>query len=253
MNVDFIIVGQGIAGTCFAFELLKNKKTFIIIDEYRSNTSSRVALGIYNPLVLKWFTKPWNIDNQLTYFYHFYNQINKFLNHNFFYDIGIYKFLHTPYEQNNWLTKQTSVNRSQYMSPKLFSISNKQKYINDTQNKLSQNKNEYENIIVKDFSKKTSASPKVRKFARELGVNINKVPGSERQGRVTESDVKLFVATKSDKSFEDQNTTEKKIELEYSHSDFGEVDIKDIPRVKKLSSKYLMNSWSKIPHVTNHD
>ena len=113
--------------------------------------------------------------------------------------------------------------------------------------------NEYENIIVKDFSAKASASPKVRKFARELGVNINKIPGSERQGRVTESDVKLFVATKSYKSFKDQNTTEQKIELEYSHSDFGEVDIKDIPRVKKLSSKYLMNSWAKIPHVTNHD
>jgi pyruvate dehydrogenase E2 component (dihydrolipoamide acetyltransferase) len=94
--------------------------------------------------------------------------------------------------------------------------------------------NESENIIVKDFSAKASASPKVRKFARELGVNINKIPGSERQGRVTESDVKLFVATKSYKSFKDQNTTEQKIELEYSHSDFGEVDIKDIPRVKKL-------------------
>ena len=65
--------------------------------------------------------------------------------------------------------------------------------------------------------------------------------------------MKLFVATKSNKNFKDQNTTEKKIELEYSHSDFGEVDIKDIPRVKKLSSKYLMNSWTKIPHVTNHD
>ena len=113
--------------------------------------------------------------------------------------------------------------------------------------------NETKNIIIKDFSAKASASPKVRKFARELGVNINKVPGSERQGRVTESDVKLFVATKSNKNFKDQNTTEKKIELEYSHSDFGEVDIKDIPRVKKLSSKYLMNSWTKIPHVTNHD
>ena len=65
--------------------------------------------------------------------------------------------------------------------------------------------------------------------------------------------MKLFVATKSDKSLKDQNTTEQKIEQEYSHSEFGEVDIKDIPRVKKLSSKYLMNSWSKIPHVTNHD
>ncbi len=107
--------------------------------------------------------------------------------------------------------------------------------------------------IIKDASTKISASPKVRKFARELGIDINKVSGSERQGRVTESDVKLFVATKSNKIFKNQNTTDQKIEQEYSHSEFGEVEIKDIPRVKKLSSKYLMNSWSKIPHVTNHD
>ena len=124
---------------------------------------------------------------------------------------------------------------------------------------IEQKKNEIrrsqssKNIIIRDFSAKTSASPKVRKFARELGIDINKVSGSERQGRVTESDVKLFVASKSVKSFKDQNTTERKIEQEYSHSEFGEVDIKDIPRVKKLSSKYLMNSWTKIPHVTNHD
>ena len=42
-----------------------------------------------------------------------------------------------------------------------------------------------------------SASPKVRKFARELGVNINEILGSEREGRVTENDVKLFVSKKS--------------------------------------------------------
>ena len=121
------------------------------------------------------------------------------------------------------------------------------------------NKNEvikekgFENIIIRDFSAKASASPKVRKFARELGIDINEVSGSERQGRVTESDVKLFVANKSHKSIKDRNTTEQKVKQEYSHSEFGEVDIKDIPRVKKLSSKYLMNSWTKIPHVTNHD
>ena len=44
-----------------------------------------------------------------------------------------------------------------------------------------------------------------------------------------------------------------KIKNEFEHSDFGEIEIKDIPRVKKLSSKYLTNSWTTIPHVTNHD
>ena len=97
------------------------------------------------------------------------------------------------------------------------------------------------------------ASPKVRKFARELGVDINQVSGSERGGRVIENDVKLFVASKSNNLVNYENKDNKNIKQEYLHSEFGEVEIKDIPRVKKLSSKYLMNSWTNIPHVTNHD
>ena len=99
----------------------------------------------------------------------------------------------------------------------------------------------------------SSATPKVRKFARELGVDINQVKGSERKGRVLESDVKLFVASKANKLVKNENKDNEKIKQEFSHSEFGEVEIKDIPRIKKLSSKYLMNSWTNIPHVTNHD
>ena len=99
----------------------------------------------------------------------------------------------------------------------------------------------------------SSASPKVRKFARELGVDIRQVTGSERKGRVIESDIKLFVASKSNNPINNENKNKDKIKQEYLHSDFGEVEIKDIPRIKKLSSKYLMNSWTNIPHVTNHD
>ncbi len=113
--------------------------------------------------------------------------------------------------------------------------------------------NRSKNIIVTDFSKKTAASPKVRKFARELGVDISKVEGSERLGRVTESDVKSFVAKKSPRNIEKASKKDEIKELEYSHSEFGQIELKDIPRVKRLSSKYLMNSWTNIPHVTNHD
>ena len=99
----------------------------------------------------------------------------------------------------------------------------------------------------------SSASPKARKFARELGVDINQIKGSERKGRVIENDIKLFVASKSNNLNNNENKNNEKIRQEYQHSEFGEVEIKEIPRVKKLSSKYLMNSWTNIPHVTNHD
>ncbi len=125
MKFDFIIIGQGIAGTCFAFELLSQNKTFIIVDSpVKENMSSRVALGIYNPLVLKWFTKVWNIENQLDCFYDFYDRINNFFNDSFFADIGVHKLLKTPYDQNTWLSKSFASKRFQYMSEDLLSIDN---------------------------------------------------------------------------------------------------------------------------------
>jgi pyruvate dehydrogenase E2 component (dihydrolipoamide acetyltransferase) len=99
----------------------------------------------------------------------------------------------------------------------------------------------------------SSASPKARKFARELGVDINQVVGSEKDGRVIEDDIKKFVSSKPKIVEEAKESKSNKIKNEFEHTDFGEVEIKDIPRVKKLASTYLVNSWTTIPHVTNHD
>ena len=95
-----------------------------------------------------------------------------------------------------------------------------------------------------------SASPKVRKFARELGVDINQVIGSEKDGRVIEEDIKKFVLSKPKNIVEIKEDKKNKIRNEFDHSDFGEIEVKEIPRVKKLSSVYLTNSWTTIPHVT---
>ena len=100
---------------------------------------------------------------------------------------------------------------------------------------------------------KIPASPKIRKFARELGVNINQVQGSERKGRVIESDVKNFISNKVSQNFNLNENKKQKIENEFKHSDFGKVEIKDVPRIKKLAAPHLMNAWNTIPHVTNHD
>ena len=113
-------------------------------------------------------------------------------------------------------------------------------------------------IQEKTFSKNSisdisSASPKARKFARELGVDINQVAGSQKDGRVVEDDIKKFVSSNSKNNVVVKDSKPDKIKNEFEHSDFGEIEIKDIPRVKKLSSKYLTNSWTTIPHVTNHD
>ena len=103
--------------------------------------------------------------------------------------------------------------------------------------------------------KKIFATPKVRRFARELGANVSLIEGTERKGRITEEDVKQFINNqlKKPKQIKEDSQQPDKIKNEYNHSDFGEIEIKDIPRVKKIAAPYLVNSWSTIPHVTNHD
>jgi pyruvate dehydrogenase E2 component (dihydrolipoamide acetyltransferase) len=124
----------------------------------------------------------------------------------------------------------------------------------DKEIKVSKIKDNFnKNIKEKKISKKTSASPKTRKFARELGIDINQISGSERQGRVIEKDIKKFISFKINKIPEENKIQSEKYINEFTHSDFGEIEIKDIPRVKKLASNYLVNSWTTIPHVTNHD
>ncbi len=103
-------------------------------------------------------------------------------------------------------------------------------------------------------SGKVSASPKIRKFARELGVDITQIAGSERQGRIVQQDVKSFVFSKmNNQEIVSEKSNVKKIKNEYEHSDFGAVEIKDIPRIKRIAAPHLVNSWTTIPHVTHHD
>ena len=96
------------------------------------------------------------------------------------------------------------------------------------------------------------ASPKVRKFARELGANVLQIPGSQRAGRISEEDVKKFI--KSSQVSINNGKVEKIIyKEEFSHEEFGEVELKELPRVKKLSGPHLVRSWTEIPHVTQHE
>ena len=97
--------------------------------------------------------------------------------------------------------------------------------------------------------KKIFATPKTRKFARELGANIGEIEGTERAGRITEEDVKSYINNQLNKS--KKETIE--IKSEFTHSDFGKVEIIDMPRVKRIAAPHLTNSWNSIPPVTHHD
>ena len=95
-----------------------------------------------------------------------------------------------------------------------------------------------------------SASPKVRKLAREFGADMYQIKGSQREGRISEEDVKSFIKKIISGKIEKKQAS---VSIEYNHSEFGEVDKKPIPRVKKIAGPHLEKSWNEIPHVTQHD
>jgi pyruvate dehydrogenase E2 component (dihydrolipoamide acetyltransferase) len=98
-----------------------------------------------------------------------------------------------------------------------------------------------------------SASPNIRKFVRELGADITEIPGTERAGRITKEDVKIHIKNKLNNNTTASKQNNNIIKDEYEHHEFGKVEIKDIPRVKRLSGPHLVRSWTEIPHVTHHD
>ena len=72
-----------------------------------------------------------------------------------------------------------------------------------------------QDFVEKNISGVSAASPKVRKFARELGVDINQINGSKRLGRVVESDVKSFISSKINKTFDSDINYQKKLKLSF--------------------------------------
>ena len=97
------------------------------------------------------------------------------------------------------------------------------------------------------------ASPNVRKFIRELGADISEISGSERSGRVTKDNVKDYIKDRLTDSLATKTQDKIVIKNEYEHSEFGETELKDIPRIKRLSGPHLVKSWTEIPHVTQHE
>ena len=76
MKVDYIIVGLGLAGLAFVEELISANKSFIVFED-ASQTSSLVAGGVYNPVILKRFSPVWNAKEQLAIALPFYEKARK--------------------------------------------------------------------------------------------------------------------------------------------------------------------------------
>jgi pyruvate dehydrogenase E2 component (dihydrolipoamide acetyltransferase) len=98
------------------------------------------------------------------------------------------------------------------------------------------------------------ASPSVRKFARELGVNLGSVRGSGEKGRIVLDDVKAFVKLVMSGGVALAAPAPALPKAHYADpAAFGEVEVKPLNRVQKISGPRLQAAWINIPHVTQFD
>lgn len=97
------------------------------------------------------------------------------------------------------------------------------------------------------------AGPSVRKLARELGVNLGQVKGDGIKGRITADNVKAFVKSilSGQVSLGTASALPKLPKVDFAK--FGEIEVKPLSRIQKISSKHLQAAWINIPHVTQND
>lgn len=123
MNVDYIIVGFGLAGLAFAEQLELHHKSYLVFED-NSQNASLVAGGMYNPVILKRFTPVWDAEDQLKIAIPFYKKLEQKFLTQFDYPIDILRVFTSIEEQNNWFTACDKPFFENYMIPKIIQNSN---------------------------------------------------------------------------------------------------------------------------------
>jgi pyruvate dehydrogenase E2 component (dihydrolipoamide acetyltransferase) len=109
--------------------------------------------------------------------------------------------------------------------------------------------------VVNDVFSKAHASPSIRRFARELGVNLNLITGSGPKHRILKEDVLAYVKTELSESRGDKVGSVLNL-LPWPQIDFakfGPIELKPLTRIKQISGANLHRNWVMIPHVTQFD
>ena len=122
-NVDYIVVGCGLASVAFCEKLRANNKSFVLFDD-ASQQSSIVAAGLYNPVILKRFTKVWKAKEQLDIALPVYNKIEKDLNIKIDYKLRLLRRFSSIEEQNLWFNASDKPKLGPYLSTQLVKNNN---------------------------------------------------------------------------------------------------------------------------------
>ncbi len=111
---DFIVVGQGIAGTLTSHFLLKNTSNILVVDAEK-HSASFAAAGIINPVTGRKYVKSWLIDTLLPFAINTYDELNKLFNIEIYQKLNVLRTLHTVKEQNDWDARKQDEEYSNYI------------------------------------------------------------------------------------------------------------------------------------------
>ncbi len=112
---DYILVGQGIAGTALAWHLLEAGKRILVVNDSTRPSASLVAAGIYNPLTGRKLVKTWMADTIFPYAVDFYTQLEGTLKSRFVYPLPIYRPYRSLEEQKNYLAYASETEIAEYI------------------------------------------------------------------------------------------------------------------------------------------
>lgn len=118
-KVEYLIVGQGIAGSCLALKLIKENKSFLVIDEDK-NKASTVAVGIFNTVVLKRFALIWDADEQLKLLYKYFGDFERLLDEELIVRIPTYRIFNNHNEIETWQKKSKREELTPYIKDEII-------------------------------------------------------------------------------------------------------------------------------------
>ncbi|MBC7389361.1 MAG: FAD-binding oxidoreductase [Opitutaceae bacterium] len=102
MEVDYLVVGQGLAGSLLSYNLLKENKSVLIVDSNEEITSSKIAAGIYNPITGRRLVKTWLADSLFPFLDTFYSDLESFLGTTFLHKKAMFRPFDSISDQNYW-------------------------------------------------------------------------------------------------------------------------------------------------------
>ncbi|GAA4275665.1 NAD(P)/FAD-dependent oxidoreductase [Aquimarina mytili] len=121
--LDYIVVGFGLSGLSFVEYLDNEERSFVVFEDY-SQKSSRVAGGLYNPVILKRFTPAWQSLEQLNNALPFYKNIEDKLQEPLVFELPILRRFNSVEEQNTWFEACDKPILNQFLSAKLIKNTN---------------------------------------------------------------------------------------------------------------------------------